>query len=439
MKVRFWGVRGSLPVPGPENRPLRRQHVVRRGALGVRDARHHRRRHRHPQARQGADAGERRSRPGPRAPADQPHPLGPHPGAAVLRAAVPARATRCRCTPASATTCTCGRCSRRRPTTRISRCRSTRPRPTSRSTSCSMRRSSTSKTSRWRARGSTTRGSRSRTGSTADGASVVYVTDTAPFTDILFEHEFIARPPTLGAELPAKPTTRSWRRCATAWCACARAPTWSSTTRSSRPRTTSACPHWGHSRPDDAIEICARRRASSGWRCSTTRPSAPTPRSTRSWPTRAPLAAKTARELDIVRGATKGLEVERRAGLMELTFWGVRGSIPAPGPATDRYGGNTSCVSLRPSSGGLIMLDCGTGARNLGHHADGRRVRQGRRRGEHPAVARALGPHPGLPVLRAAVPAGQQVPHLRRREELVDAGGHPRGADGAAIFRRCRR
>ena len=51
---------------------------------------------------------------------------------------------------------------------------------------------------------------------------------------------------------------------------------------------------------------------------------------------------------------------------MQLAFWGVRGSIPAPGPATVRYGGNTSCVSLRPSGGGLIVLDCGTGARNLG-------------------------------------------------------------------------
>ncbi len=51
---------------------------------------------------------------------------------------------------------------------------------------------------------------------------------------------------------------------------------------------------------------------------------------------------------------------------MEITFWGVRGSIPAPGPATVRYGGNTSCVSVRLSQGGLVILDCGTGARNLG-------------------------------------------------------------------------
>ena len=51
---------------------------------------------------------------------------------------------------------------------------------------------------------------------------------------------------------------------------------------------------------------------------------------------------------------------------MEISFWGVRGSIPAPGPGTVRYGGNTACVSLRPRGGGLIILDCGTGARNLG-------------------------------------------------------------------------
>lgn len=51
---------------------------------------------------------------------------------------------------------------------------------------------------------------------------------------------------------------------------------------------------------------------------------------------------------------------------MHVTFWGVRGSIPAPGPGTVRYGGNTSCVSVRTEAGALLILDCGTGARNLG-------------------------------------------------------------------------
>ena len=31
---------------------------------------------------------------------------------------------------------------------------------------------------------------------------------------------------------------------------------------------------------------------------------------------------------------------------MKIKFWGVRGSIPAPGPETNRYGGNTSCVEI---------------------------------------------------------------------------------------------
>ena len=51
---------------------------------------------------------------------------------------------------------------------------------------------------------------------------------------------------------------------------------------------------------------------------------------------------------------------------MEVTFWGVRGSIPAPGPGTVRYGGNTACVSVRTRHGKLLVLDCGTGARSLG-------------------------------------------------------------------------
>jgi phosphoribosyl 1,2-cyclic phosphodiesterase len=51
---------------------------------------------------------------------------------------------------------------------------------------------------------------------------------------------------------------------------------------------------------------------------------------------------------------------------MEATFWGVRGSIPSPGPATVRYGGNTSCVSVQLADGEIIMIDCGTGARNFG-------------------------------------------------------------------------
>jgi phosphoribosyl 1,2-cyclic phosphodiesterase len=49
-----------------------------------------------------------------------------------------------------------------------------------------------------------------------------------------------------------------------------------------------------------------------------------------------------------------------------ITFHGVRGSIPAPGPSTARYGGNTSCVEVQLSDGSLLVLDAGTGLRTLG-------------------------------------------------------------------------
>ena len=48
-----------------------------------------------------------------------------------------------------------------------------------------------------------------------------------------------------------------------------------------------------------------------------------------------------------------------------VDFWGVRGSVPSPGPTTIRYGGNTSCVSITADDK-ILILDAGTGIRNLG-------------------------------------------------------------------------
>ena len=59
-----------------------------------------------------------------------------------------------------------------------------------------------------------------------------------------------------------------------------------------------------------------------------------------------------------------------RLTAMQVRFWGTRGSIAAPGPNTARYGGNTSCVEVRASDGTVIILDCGTGARELGLHLE---------------------------------------------------------------------
>ena len=50
---------------------------------------------------------------------------------------------------------------------------------------------------------------------------------------------------------------------------------------------------------------------------------------------------------------------------MKVRFWGTRGSIATPGPGTNHFGGNTSCVELTTDKGDLLILDCGTGARGL--------------------------------------------------------------------------
>jgi phosphoribosyl 1,2-cyclic phosphodiesterase len=51
---------------------------------------------------------------------------------------------------------------------------------------------------------------------------------------------------------------------------------------------------------------------------------------------------------------------------MRVRFWGVRGSLPVPGPRTERYGGNTSCVEVLTAAGTRIIIDAGTGIRKLG-------------------------------------------------------------------------
>lgn len=50
-----------------------------------------------------------------------------------------------------------------------------------------------------------------------------------------------------------------------------------------------------------------------------------------------------------------------------IKFWGVRGSNPTPDKNKMEYGGDTSCIEVRTSNNELIILDMGTGIRNLGN------------------------------------------------------------------------
>lgn len=51
---------------------------------------------------------------------------------------------------------------------------------------------------------------------------------------------------------------------------------------------------------------------------------------------------------------------------VQLKIWGCRGSVPTPGPDTVVYGGNTSCVEVVLGDDAALVLDAGTGIRELG-------------------------------------------------------------------------
>jgi len=51
---------------------------------------------------------------------------------------------------------------------------------------------------------------------------------------------------------------------------------------------------------------------------------------------------------------------------MRIKIWGCRGSLPTPGASTLRYGGNSTCVEVRTARDELLVIDAGSGLRNLG-------------------------------------------------------------------------
>jgi phosphoribosyl 1,2-cyclic phosphodiesterase/DNA-binding response OmpR family regulator len=83
---------------------------------------------------------------------------------------------------------------------------------------------------------------------------------------------------------------------------------------------------------------------------------------------------------------------------MRVTFYGTRGSIATPGPSTVRYGGNTSCVSVRSDAGTLIILDIGTGAAVLGRELMAEAAESGKKLHGHIMIGHTHWDHiQGLP------------------------------------------
>lgn len=101
---------------------------------------------------------------------------------------------------------------------------------------------------------------------------------------------------------------------------------------------------------------------------------------------------------------------------LAIRFWGVRGTVPCPGEATVRYGGNTACVEMR-CGGRRLIFDAGTGLRVLGNQL----VKADERIDGHIFLTHTHMDHiQGLPFFRPAY-AGQNRlrfwnGHLRRQQ-----------------------
>jgi phosphoribosyl 1,2-cyclic phosphodiesterase len=65
------------------------------------------------------------------------------------------------------------------------------------------------------------------------------------------------------------------------------------------------------------------------------------------------------------RNAVATAPTRSAAPAVNLRFWGTRGSIPSPGPATAGYGGNTPCIEVE-AGGRRYIFDAGSGIRPLG-------------------------------------------------------------------------
>src|SRR5436305_471690 len=53
---------------------------------------------------------------------------------------------------------------------------------------------------------------------------------------------------------------------------------------------------------------------------------------------------------------------------LKVGFWGVRGSAPTPSKEYIGFGGNTSCIAVETGAGEILILDAGSGIRDLGLH-----------------------------------------------------------------------
>ena len=78
----------------------------------------------------------------------------------------------------------------------------------------------------------------------------------------------------------------------------------------------------------------------------------------------------------IQRDTLPGLIAEILSEKVTISYWGVHGTLPVPGPGSLRYGGNTPCVSVEISGEPLYVFDCGSGIKQLSDHLAATKVQR---------------------------------------------------------------
>ena len=108
---------------------------------------------------------------------------------------------------------------------------------------------------------------------------------------------------------------------------------------------------------------------------------------------------------------------------MKFRFWGVRGSIPSPGPRTVRYGGNTTCIEVRTADDTLIVLDAGTGLYVLAQDLMARRALGGGDIGANIFITHSHWDHiHGLPLFTPLFVKGSRVCLHGARDDATGQG-----------------